>query len=177
MELYRSTGQSIEVVWGDESTVTLPKAAKPVPYGTSNDLIRILENAYNKKAEPLQTVTMNHWLTFSLTLEDEIPKSIDYLDKTLGPLTYLVGESLSVSDLAVFAVLHGMLLFTQHCKIISLNSAYIFTIHPIQESNQPEVFYLLLSACFIITLSVTATVMDFYKVGITVSFICDYIYL
>ncbi|KAL0819856.1 hypothetical protein ABMA28_007881 [Loxostege sticticalis] len=122
VELYRSSGQSIEVVWGDESTVTLPKAAKPVPYGTSNDLIRILENAYNKKAEPLQTVTMNHWLTFSLTLEDEIPKSIDYLDKTLGPLTYLVGESLSVSDLAVFAVLHVSSRFKEVSKANQYNN-------------------------------------------------------
>ncbi|XP_028176463.1 bifunctional glutamate/proline--tRNA ligase [Ostrinia furnacalis] len=105
VELFRSSGQTIEVVWGNDSTVTLPKA-KPMPYGTSNDLIRILVNAYVKKADGLQAVTMNHWLTFSLTLEDEIPKSIEYLDKTLGPLTYLVGESLTVSDLAVFAALH-----------------------------------------------------------------------
>ncbi|XP_063831519.1 bifunctional glutamate/proline--tRNA ligase [Ostrinia nubilalis] len=105
VELFRCSGQTIEVVWGNDSTVTLPKA-KPMPYGTSNDLIRILVNAYVKKADGLQAVTMNHWLTFSLTLEDEIPKSIEYLDKTLGPLTYLVGESLTVSDLAVFAALH-----------------------------------------------------------------------
>lgn len=108
VEFYRSLGQSIEVVWGNDSSVSLPKAGKPVPYGTSNDLIRILENNFNKSAEPLQKVTMNHWLSFSLVLDDEIPKSLDYFDKTLGPLTYLVGESLSVSDLAVFAILYGM---------------------------------------------------------------------
>ncbi|XP_049878021.1 bifunctional glutamate/proline--tRNA ligase isoform X2 [Pectinophora gossypiella] len=106
VELYRSQSKSIEVVWGNESTVTLPNAKKPVPYGTSNDLIRILENAFNKSAGPLQKVTMNHWLSFSLIMEDEMPKSVEYLDKTLGPLTYLVGESLSVSDLAVFSVLY-----------------------------------------------------------------------
>lgn len=107
MELYRSLGNTIEVSWGNDAVVTLPKSSKPVPYGTSNDLIRILENAFNKSAEPLQKVTMNHWLSFSLILDDEIPKSVEYLDKTLGPLTYLVGETLSVSDLAVFSVLHG----------------------------------------------------------------------
>ncbi|KAJ2942067.1 hypothetical protein O0L34_g10984 [Tuta absoluta] len=106
VQLYKAQGKSIEVAWGSESTVKLPNAAKPVPYGTSNDLIRIIENAFNKAAGPLQKVTMNHWLSFSLILDDEIPKSVDYLDKTLGPLTYLVGESLSVSDLAVFSVLH-----------------------------------------------------------------------
>ncbi|KOB65994.1 putative aminoacyl-tRNA synthetase [Operophtera brumata] len=54
---------------------------------------------------------MNHWLSFSLILEDEMPKSLEYLDKTLGPLTYLVGESLSVADLVVFSVLH------EHCAL------------------------------------------------------------
>ncbi|XP_059058264.1 bifunctional glutamate/proline--tRNA ligase [Achroia grisella] len=103
---YRSLGNTIEISWGNDSTVTLPKSSKPVPYGTSNDLIRILENAFNKSAGLLQKVTMNHWLSFSLILDDEISKSVDYLDKTLGPLTYLVGESLSVSDLAVFSILY-----------------------------------------------------------------------
>ncbi|KAG7298123.1 hypothetical protein JYU34_018892 [Plutella xylostella] len=106
IELYRSLSKSIDVAWGSESTVTLPNSKKPVTYGTSNDLIRLLENAFNKSAGPLQKVTMNHWLSFSLILEDEMPKSVEYLDKTLSPLTYLVGESLSVSDLAVFSVLH-----------------------------------------------------------------------
>lgn len=50
---------------------------------------------------------MNHWLSFSLILEEDLSKSLEYLDKILGPLTYLVGESLSVSDLAVFSVLYG----------------------------------------------------------------------
>ncbi|XP_052756724.1 bifunctional glutamate/proline--tRNA ligase isoform X2 [Galleria mellonella] len=106
VNLYRSLGNTIEVTWGNESTVTLPKSSKPLPYGTSNDLIRILENSFNKSAGLLQKVTMNHWLSFSLILDDEIPKSVEYLDKTLGPLTYLVGESISVSDLAVFSILY-----------------------------------------------------------------------
>lgn len=107
MELYKSLSKPVELVWGSENSVTLQNGSNPVPYGTSNDLIRLLENAFNKSAGPLQKVTMNHWLSFSLILEDEIPKSVEYLDRTLGPLTYLVGDSLSVSDLAVFSVLYG----------------------------------------------------------------------
>lgn len=107
MEYYKLSKKDVQLVWADESVVTLPNSKKPQPYGTSNDLIRILENAFNKSAEPLQKLSLNHWLSLSLVLEDEAPKSLEYLDKTLGPLTYLVGESLSVADLAVFAVLHG----------------------------------------------------------------------
>ncbi|RVE44606.1 hypothetical protein evm_010744 [Chilo suppressalis] len=116
VEHYRSLGKIIELTWGNEAAVTLPEGSKKVPYGTSNDLIRILENAFNKSSQPLQKVTMNHWLSFSLVLNDEIPNSIEYFDKTLGPLTYLVGESLSVSDLAVFAVLHVSSKFKEAIK-------------------------------------------------------------
>ncbi|KPJ01475.1 Bifunctional aminoacyl-tRNA synthetase [Papilio xuthus] len=105
-ELYRSSVKDLEIVWGSESHILLPNSSKPVPYGTSNDLIRILENAFNKSAGPLQKVTMNHWLSFSLVINEDISQSVQYLDKILGPLTYLVGESLSVSDLAVFSVLN-----------------------------------------------------------------------
>ncbi|XP_050551484.1 bifunctional glutamate/proline--tRNA ligase isoform X9 [Spodoptera frugiperda] len=116
VEFYKSSAKQVEVTWDGDSYVVLPNSSKKVPYATSNDLIRILENAFNKAAEPLQRVTMNHWLSFSLILEDEIPKSIEYLDKTLGPLTYLVGESLSVSDLAVFSVLYGSARFKDVSK-------------------------------------------------------------
>lgn len=110
MEFYKSSKREIELVWGSESSVTLPNSKKPVPYGSSNDLVRILENNFNKSSDGLQKVMMNHWLSFSLVLEDEIPKSVEYLDKTLGPVTYLVGETLSVADLAVFSTLYGKFL-------------------------------------------------------------------
>ncbi|XP_075982844.1 glutamyl-prolyl-tRNA synthetase isoform X3 [Anticarsia gemmatalis] len=115
-EFYRSSAKEVNIAWGGESSVVLPNSSKSVPYATSNDLIRILENAFNNSVEPLQKLTMNHWLSFSLTLEDDIPKSIQYLDQTLGPITYLVGETLSVSDLAVFSVLHVSGKFKDVCK-------------------------------------------------------------
>ncbi|XP_038206760.1 bifunctional glutamate/proline--tRNA ligase isoform X3 [Zerene cesonia] len=116
VELHRSSAGDVEIVWDGESSITLPNSSKSLPYGTSNDLIRILENTFNKSAGPLQRVTMNHWLSFSLILDEEIPKSLEYLEKTLGPLTYLVGESLSVSDLAVFSVLYASNKFKEISK-------------------------------------------------------------
>lgn len=67
---------------------------------------------------------MNHWLSFSLILDEEIPKSVEYLDKILGPLTYLVGESLTVSDLAVFSVLYGKYLYEKILKSILQQNSY-----------------------------------------------------
>ncbi|XP_039757718.1 bifunctional glutamate/proline--tRNA ligase isoform X4 [Pararge aegeria] len=121
-ELYKTLVKDVELVWSGESSITLPNSAKPVPYGTSNDLIRIIENAFNKSAGPLQRLTMNHWLSFSLILEEDLTKSLEYLDKILGPLTYLVGETLSVSDLAVFSILYASTQFKKVLKTISLNN-------------------------------------------------------
>lgn len=115
-------------MWCGESSVTLPNSKKALPYGTSNDLIRILENAFNKSVGPLQRVTMNHWLSFSLILDEEIPKSVEYLDKILGPLTYLVGESLTVSDLAVFSVLYGKYLYEKKIKNQFYNKIHMLVI-------------------------------------------------
>lgn len=115
-ELYRSSAKEINIVWGSDSSIILPNSTKSVPYVTSNDLIRILENAFSNDVEPLQKLAMNHWLSFSLTLEDDIPKSIQYLDRTLCPITYLVGETLSVSDLAVFSVLYASTRFKDISK-------------------------------------------------------------
>ncbi|XP_034833960.1 bifunctional glutamate/proline--tRNA ligase [Maniola hyperantus] len=121
-ELYRSLVKNVEIVWSGESSIALPNSAKSVPYGTSNDLIRILENAFNKMEGPLQRLTMNHWLSFSLILEEDLQKSLEYLDKILGPLTYLVGESLSVSDLAVFSVLYASTKYKEIIESQSLNN-------------------------------------------------------
>ncbi|XP_041970133.1 bifunctional glutamate/proline--tRNA ligase [Aricia agestis] len=121
-ELYRPAAKGLEIEWGSDSSVKLPNSSKNVPYGTSNDLIRILENAFNKPASPLERVTMNHWLSFSLILEEEIPKSLEYLDKILGPLTFLVGENLSVSDLAVFSILFVSNKVKEVLKSNSLNN-------------------------------------------------------
>ncbi|XP_045776544.1 bifunctional glutamate/proline--tRNA ligase isoform X3 [Maniola jurtina] len=121
-ELYRSLVKNVEIVWSGESSVALPNSKKSVPYGTSNDLIRILENAFNKMDGPLQRLTMNHWLSFSLILEEDLQKSLEYLDKILGPLTYLVGESLSVSDLAVFSVLYASTKYKEILESHSLNN-------------------------------------------------------
>lgn len=121
LEMYKSSKKNIEIFWGGEPLVTLPGSKKTIPYGTSNDLIRIIENEYNKSSEPLQKLTMNHWLSFSLVMEDNMPKCLEYLDKTLGPVTYLVGESLTVSDLAVYSAIYGKFhieIYKKHTDIL-----------------------------------------------------------
>ncbi|XP_061384567.1 bifunctional glutamate/proline--tRNA ligase isoform X2 [Danaus plexippus] len=122
VEFYRSSAKNVDIVWGNESSVTLLNSPKPVPYGTSNDLIRILENNFNKSVGPLEKVTMNHWLSLSLILIEEMPKSLEYLDKTLGPITYLHGEALSVSDLAVFSALYASNKFQELSKTKTYNN-------------------------------------------------------
>nr|XP_026500384.1 bifunctional glutamate/proline--tRNA ligase [Vanessa tameamea] len=108
-EFYKAAGKQIDIEWGNVSFVKFEidsNSTKTIQYATSNDLIRILESIFNKSSDPLEKVTLNQWLSFGLVVEDEIPKSLFYLNKILGPQTYLVGESLTLADLSIFSVLY-----------------------------------------------------------------------
>ncbi|KAI0212898.1 Bifunctional glutamate/proline--tRNA ligase [Lamellibrachia satsuma] len=53
---------------------------------------------------------VDHWLdfcTWRLTCLSEVKDALQYLDKVLAPLTYLVTNSLSLADLAVWDALRG----------------------------------------------------------------------
>ncbi|XP_050354067.1 bifunctional glutamate/proline--tRNA ligase [Nymphalis io] len=109
-EFFKAAGKKIDIEWGTVSFVKYEREdsnfTKSILFSTSNDLIRMLDSAFNKSTDPVQKVTLNHWLSFSLVIEDDIPKSIIYLDRILGPQTYLVGESLTLADLSIFSVLY-----------------------------------------------------------------------
>lgn len=81
---------------------------------TSSDVARIVARML---AEPqlygttaLEKTEVDHWLTFStgpLVSKGEFPNAIQYLNKALGPLTFLVGRRLTIADLVVFSALYG----------------------------------------------------------------------
>lgn len=58
----------------------------------------------------LEKTEVDHWLTFSmgpLASKGEFLEAIQYLNKVLGPLTFLVGKRLTIADLVVFSALYG----------------------------------------------------------------------
>ena len=51
---------------------------------------------------------IDHWLTFSLGplgCHGEFKNALDYLDDVLGPITFLVGDSITIADYVVFGTL------------------------------------------------------------------------
>lgn len=55
---------------------------------------------------------MDHWLEFSsLTLgcPADFSDALQYLDQVLGPITFLVGHSITIADLMVWGALRGRL--------------------------------------------------------------------
>lgn len=54
---------------------------------------------------------MDHWLSFSsgpLTCASDFNDAVAYLDRVLGPATYLVGDNLTAADFAVWGALRGL---------------------------------------------------------------------
>lgn len=114
-EFYKSLQKPVDIIWGSESTIVLTNGSSPIPYEGSNDLIRILERSFNI-GNPAQNLVMNHWLTFCLNLESDMSNAVNYLNVVLGPSTYLIDSSLSVADLAVFAIFHASTKFNEISK-------------------------------------------------------------
>lgn len=67
----------------------------------------------------LETTEVNHWLTFSLGSfsKHEFPNALEALNKSLAPVTFLVGKSITIADFIVFAALY----VSQQWKLMILN--------------------------------------------------------
>lgn len=91
--------------WGTETSITFSNNTKLV-CNSINDILRGLAreapkyNLYGKT--PVERTQVDHWLTFSLTFQTNVQSKLEYLQKCLAPLTYLVSNKLTIADLAVF---------------------------------------------------------------------------
>lgn len=94
-----------ENTWGSETTIVFRNNTKLV-CNSNNDILRALAreapkyDLYGKS--PVERTQVDHWLTFSLTFQSNVQSKLDYLQKSLAPLTYLVSNKLTIADLSVF---------------------------------------------------------------------------
>lgn len=51
---------------------------------------------------PIERTTIDHWLTLSLSCAAEAVATLKYMNRCLGPRTYLVANRLTIADLALF---------------------------------------------------------------------------
>lgn len=103
----------ISIEWGEETSIAIN--SEIIPCETSCDVARVIARAL---AEPqlygttaVEKTEVDHWLTFSigpLSTSNEFIGAVQYLNKVLGPLTFLVGKRLTVADFVVFSALYGI---------------------------------------------------------------------
>uniref|UniRef100_A0A182Q3N8 Bifunctional glutamate/proline--tRNA ligase n=1 Tax=Anopheles farauti TaxID=69004 RepID=A0A182Q3N8_9DIPT len=98
----------IEVRWGNETSVSY--STRTLASITNNDVLRVLARAapsFRLYGEtPIERTQIDHWLTYTLSMEKDPSDELKYLNKCLGPLTYLVANHLTIADLAVFNELY-----------------------------------------------------------------------
>ncbi|XP_031617339.1 bifunctional glutamate/proline--tRNA ligase isoform X2 [Contarinia nasturtii] len=108
IELVKATNP-IAVEWGKESTISFGSDTPKFVYNSENDILRFIGRVAGKfklyGSNPVEQTQIDQWLAFSLTLGNDLAKSLAYLEKCLGALTYLVTNNLTIADLAVFSQL------------------------------------------------------------------------
>uniref|UniRef100_A0A1Q3F221 Bifunctional glutamate/proline--tRNA ligase n=1 Tax=Culex tarsalis TaxID=7177 RepID=A0A1Q3F221_CULTA len=94
----------IEISWGQETSITFSN--RTLICVTNNDVLRALARdapkyqLYGKT--PIERTQIDHWLTYTLSMEKDPADELKYLNKCLAPLTFLVANHLTIADLAVF---------------------------------------------------------------------------
>ncbi|XP_055622940.1 bifunctional glutamate/proline--tRNA ligase isoform X2 [Toxorhynchites rutilus septentrionalis] len=102
-ELIKDTNP-IEIGWGNETSISFTN--RTLISVTNNDILRALSRdapkyqLYGKT--PIERTQIDHWLTYTLSFEKNAVDELNYLNKCLAPLTYLVANHLTIADLAVF---------------------------------------------------------------------------
>ncbi|XP_050079284.1 bifunctional glutamate/proline--tRNA ligase [Anopheles maculipalpis] len=98
----------IEVRWGNETSISY--STRTLACITNNDVLRALARVAPSfrlyGATPIERTQIDHWLTYTLSMEKNLADELKYLNKCLGPLTYLVANHLTIADLAVFNELY-----------------------------------------------------------------------
>uniref|UniRef100_A0A6B2E7J0 Bifunctional glutamate/proline--tRNA ligase n=1 Tax=Phlebotomus kandelakii TaxID=1109342 RepID=A0A6B2E7J0_9DIPT len=103
---YAKNVQKLEVEWK-----AMPSDSPDSGSAGKNELLRRVARSspsvglYDEN-DPLTATQIDHWLSFSLTFSMNPSVKVDYLNKYLASLTYLVSNRLTIADLAVFNVIY-----------------------------------------------------------------------
>ncbi|CAG2056741.1 unnamed protein product [Timema podura] len=108
---YIKSTTPVTVEWGKENSLQLPNN---VVFDSSPAIGRYLARVSSTYglygSTVLERTEVDHWLTFStgpLICIKEYSEALLYLDKMLGPVTYLVGNKLTLADFIVWGALYG----------------------------------------------------------------------
>lgn len=65
---------------------------------------------------PLERTQIDHWLCYTLIVNNDFSSALTNLNKILGPVTFVVGNQISIADLAIFSCLFGEFLSIYLCN-------------------------------------------------------------
>ncbi|XP_055848548.1 bifunctional glutamate/proline--tRNA ligase [Episyrphus balteatus] len=100
----------VEITWGNETALLFPDNRRLVCH-SNNDVLRALAREapqyklYGETA--IERTQIDHWLSFSLTCDDDISWAMSFLDKSIAPVTFLVANKLTIADFALFNEMHS----------------------------------------------------------------------
>ncbi|KAL9891652.1 glutamyl-prolyl-tRNA synthetase [Glossina fuscipes fuscipes] len=101
---------AVDIVWGNTTSLLYPDGRRFICH-SNNDVLRALARAapvsklYGETA--IERTQIDHWLSFSLTCEDDISWALNFLDKSIAPITFLVANKLTIADFALFNEMHS----------------------------------------------------------------------
>jgi len=101
----------ISVVWEDETAYTMQggNIASTTSVGIARCIARQVSSSGLYGQDILSQTEVDHWLSFCLgplSCESEFQNGISYLDQVLKPVTFLVGNSVTIADYCVFGSLN-----------------------------------------------------------------------
>ncbi|XP_074027414.1 glutamyl-prolyl-tRNA synthetase isoform X2 [Leptinotarsa decemlineata] len=104
------TNGTLNISWGNETVLEVSN--RKILCRTSNDLARAVARFSSSNlhgTNPTEATEIDHWLNISsciLNNKSEINNSLDIINKSLGPVTYLVGKRITIADFSVFWALY-----------------------------------------------------------------------
>lgn len=109
VELVKETSP-VTIEWAQANVLTFTSNGKKLECNSDNEILRAVARSAPKYqlygTQPIELSQIDHWLTFSLTLGNDVAATLNYLQKCLSPLTFLVANRLTIADLAVYAELY-----------------------------------------------------------------------
>lgn len=107
-----SKNNAVKVEWGQKNSIE--NSSSQILCETSQELLRnIAQTGSELKLygnSPLEKTQIDHWLCYTLgplAAKNEFSSALANINKILGPITYFVGNQITIADLAIFSCLFG----------------------------------------------------------------------
>lgn len=118
--------QNIDIEWLNETVVE--NDGTKILCLTNNEVCRALVRLSSQQIQeqlygtnPYEETEVDHWLTFCigpLSIKKEFSSAVEYMNKHLAPVTYLVAKRLTLADYVVFSTLYGEFLTLNFCGVV-----------------------------------------------------------